>query len=131
MKEKTEQPQPRSLTRFEVELRQIIAEDIANSYKKRPQIAEEMKALTGVPITSFMLDSFTATAESKGRVRFPAVFIGAFCEVVQSDRLRRFLMGTHLLSLVEYAERELAAAKDERERLALRDELIEQRGKRR
>jgi hypothetical protein len=66
------------------------------------------------PISERMLNDWTA--ESKKPARFPAIFIKAFCDVTGSDELQRFFMSPRDLKLVEFAERELTAAKDQRDR---------------
>jgi hypothetical protein len=101
-------------------LRDLVAEIIRQSPKKRPQLAEELSVATGQHITSFMLDCFTAT----GKSRFPAIFIQAFSEITGDDRLQRFVMSPRLRRLVEFAEAELKAARDERKRARLRKELL-------
>ncbi len=101
-------------------LRDLIADIIRRCPKKRPQLAEELSTALGQHITSFMLDCFTAT----GKSRFPALFVQAFCDITGDDRLQRFVMGPRLRRLVEFAEAELNAARDERERARLREELL-------
>jgi hypothetical protein len=101
-------------------LRDLIADIIRQSPKKRPQLAEELSEALGQHITSFMLDCFTAT----GKSRFPAIFIQAFSDITGDDRLQRFVMGPRLRRLVEFAEAELSAARDECERAGLREELL-------
>jgi hypothetical protein len=128
MKEKTGTPQPSPIVKCDADLRRIVAEIISQCHMKRPEIAESIEDITDQHTTAYMLDCFTA--ESKAAARFPAFFIAPFSEVVRDDRLQRLVMGPRLLSLVEYAERELRAAEDERERLALRNRLIEQKVKR-
>lgn len=115
------QGQMRSL---DYEIRTLAADSIKRSGKSREQIAEGMAALMGCQMTVHMLNGFTA--QSKEAIRFPAAHILAFCEVTADDRLQRFLAGPRLLKLIEFAERELAALSDERDRHALRDELLAQ-----
>jgi hypothetical protein len=83
-------------------LRRLIAAEIKRSDKKRPQIALEMAALIGVPVTEHMLNDFTS--KSKSGARFPAAFVKAFCEVVGSSSLQRFLDDEAALALIQVGE---------------------------
>lgn len=103
-------------------IRSLLADIIRRSPKKRQQIAEEMGLLLGVRITSFMLDCFTSVG--KASHRFPAAWIEAFCLVTNDNRLQRLVMGSHFGKLVDYAERDLKAAREERDRKSLREELL-------
>jgi len=66
-------------------LRMALCEDIKQCSLSRPQIAGEMSHLTGVSITTAMIDSWTA--ESKPQNRIPAEYISAWCVVTKSRRL--------------------------------------------
>lgn len=79
------------------DLRQLLGEAIKQSGKKRPQIAEEMTALTGARITEHMLNDFTS--KSKCAARFPAAFVKAFCHVVGSPSLQISLADDETLTL--------------------------------
>ena len=80
-------------------IRELIRAEIKRSDKKRPQIALEMAALTGTPVTEHMLNDFTS--KSKSGARFPAAFVKAFCEVVGSSSLQRFLDDREALEFIE------------------------------
>jgi len=103
-------------------IRALLTEIIRDSPKKRAQIAEEMSLLLQLRISSHMIDCFTSSC--KGQHRFPAAWIEAFCTVTNDSRLQRLVMGAQFRKLVDYSERELKAAKEERERSALREELL-------
>ncbi len=70
-----------------------------------------------------MLNAFAA--QSNETARFPAALIIPLCDITGDDRLQRFVMGPRLRKLVEFAERELAGFRGQREKDALRDELLE------
>ena len=84
-------------------LRQLLAEAIKQSGKKRPQIGEEMSPLVGVQVTEHMLNDFTA--QKKSAARFPAAFVKAFCQVVGSPSPQRFLCDEEALTLIKLGER--------------------------
>jgi hypothetical protein len=88
-------------------LRQLLSEAVRHSSKSRMQIASEMTQLIGRPITINMLNAYTSLA--KEPVRFPAAFINAFCQVVDDDRVQRYLLSPRLRALLELGERKLAA----------------------
>lgn len=104
-------------------LRRTVTEIIRRSTKSRAQIAEELGKRMHQRVTEHILNDFTS--ERKKAARFPAAFIEAFCEITGDDKLQRLVMGERLRKLVEFAERELAASKEERERQRLRDELCQ------
>jgi hypothetical protein len=103
-------------------LRSLIAEMIRQSGKSRAQIVEQMSDRLGYPVSLHTLND--CTSQGKVIARFPAEWIRSFDEVLGSDRLERFIISPRLLRLIEYAERELNAFSDERERRALREELL-------
>ncbi len=104
------------------ELRRLVTEMIRRCPKKRLQIAEELSAKLGHRVTEHMLNDFTS--EGKKPARFPAYFIAPLCEIVGNDELQRFVMSERLRKLVDFAEREVAAQREQRDRDALRDELL-------
>ncbi len=104
------------------ELRRLVTEMIRRCPKKRLQIAEELSAKLGHRVTEHMLNDFTS--EGKKPARFPAYFIAPLCEIVGSDELQRFVMSDRLRKLLDFAEREVAAQREQRDRDALRDELL-------
>ena len=87
-------------------LRQLLAEAIRRSAKKRPEIAAEMSPLVGVKVTENMLYDFTA--QKKSAARFPAAFVKAFCEVVGSRSLYRLLLDEETLALIEVGKHAVA-----------------------
>jgi len=103
-------------------LRRLLNQMIRSCRLSRPEICEALTRRLGMTITPFMLDSYTAG--SKKPARFPAIFVGAFCQVTGDDRLRRFFMTPRDLKLIRFAERELAAAKDARERQRVAARLL-------
>jgi hypothetical protein len=84
-------------------IRRLLADAIKGSAKRRPQIAQEMSLRVGQRISKRMLDDWTA--ESKKPAKFPAAFVGAFCEVVHDDALQRHILGGRLRRLLELGER--------------------------
>ena len=125
MPEKTRIPQQAASSDDDPDtiLRRLVTEAIRHCPKKRAQIAEELTSLLGLRVTEHMLNDFTSTR--KKPARFPAVFIAPLCQITGDDSLQRFVMGAHLRKLVEFGERELAGFRSQREREALRDELLE------
>ena len=67
----------------------ILTDEIKGSRFSREEIAERMSAATGDRITVTMVNSWTAV--SKPLHRFPACYVAAFCEAVESDGLIRKL----------------------------------------
>ena len=86
-------------------LRLLLARVISSSPRSREQIADELSERLGHRVTKYMLDGFTS--EGKGKPRFPAAWVQAFCQVVADDRLQRFIMGQRLRDLVRLGEVEL------------------------
>lgn len=74
---------------FDDVLRGIVSEALKKSSLSRYMVAGRMSELTGHEITKAMLDSWTA--ESKENHRFPAIFIPAFCKVVNNYDVLTFL----------------------------------------
>ncbi len=84
-------------------LRRILSEAIKHSGKKREQIADEMTAeLPGFRVTVPMLNDFTSLRKSAAR--FPATFVKAFCKVVGSNALQRWLLDDESLRLIQVGE---------------------------
>jgi len=124
MSEKTGNDPARRLRKMDAELRCLITAVIRRSTKKRSQIAEEMSSFLGVRVTEGMLNDYTS--DSKKGVRFPLAFSAAICEVLDDDAIGLLGVRLHIRKLVEFAERELAGFRSQREREALRDELLEE-----
>ena len=103
-------------------LRALLTQAIRRCPKSRQQIADELGARLGQRITVYMLNDFTS--ESKKPARFPACFIAPLCEVIGSDDLQRFVLSERLRRLLDFAERELAAIRSDRERRHLGEELL-------
>lgn len=104
-------------------VREMLANAIRNCSKSREQIAEEMSGLTGKPITVHMMNAYTAICKEPSR--FPACWVQAFCDVTGDDQLQRFLAGPRLRSLIEFAEREVSAAREEQARKRLLSQLVD------
>lgn len=83
-------------------VRRLINSAIRQSKKDREQIADELSRCLGLRVTKHMLNRFTS--EAKGKARFPAAWVEAFCEVVADDRLQRSIMGERLRELVRLGE---------------------------
>lgn len=109
---------------FDAALRRLLSDILTDGSEKRNEIAEKLSARAGRRISCSMLNAFAAP--SNETARFPAALIVHLCEITGDDRLQRFVMGPRLLRLVEFAERELHGCRDQREREALRDSLLEE-----
>jgi len=99
---------------------------MAREFHQRPalrkaKIAPLLEEIVGEPVSLARLDSFTATTKSSSK--FPAYLLPGLCEVLGSDAILLFLATPRIRKLVEFAEREIAASHEERERQRLRDEL--------
>lgn len=103
-------------------LRALIAGVIKSSPKSREEIADELTGRLGTRVTAGMLRDFTA--ESKGKARFPAVWIPLFCDILGDDSLQRELLGPRLRQLLALAEAELAHIQEGRRLEALRQRLL-------
>lgn len=112
----------RDATASDGDLRALLTQAIRRCSKSRQQIADELSVLLGQRITVYMLNDFTS--ESKKPARFPACFIAPLCEVIGSDELQRFVLSERLRRLLDFAERELASIRSERERKRLGEELL-------
>lgn len=86
-------------------IRRLVDAAILCSGMSRDQIADELTKQVGEPVTSMML--FGWTSESKKRLRFPAGFVSAFCEITGDDQLQRFVIGPRLRRLLSLAEAEV------------------------
>lgn len=82
--------------------RELITRVLKESGKNRQMIAAELSALTGERITKRMLDDWLAP--SKGKVRFPASFIKALCEVTGDDRPARAVLPEPLINMLQGGE---------------------------
>jgi hypothetical protein len=87
-------------------LRQLLADAIKHSGKKRLQIVTEMASLVGLPVTQYMLDDFTS--RSHRAARFPAAFVRPFCSVVGARSLYRLLLDEETLALIEVGRQAVA-----------------------
>ena len=88
------------------DLRTLLSKLIRQSPKKRLQIAEEMTERTGQKISEDMLNDWTS--ECHKAARFPAAFIMAFCEVMDSDVLQRHVMGARLRGIIDFRDEQVA-----------------------
>ena len=95
-------------------IRRLVDAAILCSGMSRDQIADELTKQVGEPVTSMML--FGWTSESKKRIRFPAGFVLAFCEITGDDQLQRFVMGPRLRRLLSLGEAEVEKLLCERRR---------------
>jgi hypothetical protein len=102
-------------------LRSLLTEIIRHCPKSRQQIADELSSRLGLRVTVHMLNDFTS--EGKKPARFPACFVASLCEIVGSDELQRFILSERLRKLLDFAEREVAARLEQRNREALLEDL--------
>jgi hypothetical protein len=119
MQEKTGQPAANK----DLDLRALITDAIRRSPLKRAAIAEALTAKLGIRVTESMLNDFTS--DSKKAVRFPLLFSAALCEILDDDSIGLFGLRPRIRSLVEFAERELSGYRDQKEREALRERLMD------
>jgi hypothetical protein len=103
-------------------LRALISDAIRRSPLKRAAIAEALTAKIGVRVSLAMLNDYTS--DSKRGVRFPLLFSAALCEILEDDSIGLFAVRPHVRKLVEFAERELAGFRDQRERENMRESLL-------
>ncbi len=87
------------------------------------QIAPALENYIGEPVTLARLNSFTAVTKTSARL--PLYFLPGLCSILDSDDILLFLARERIRKLVRFAELELTASKDERERKRLRDELLD------
>jgi hypothetical protein len=116
------EPQPENPPNLEQAIRRLAAEVMRGSRLSREQIAAQMSTLLGLRISVHMLNDYTA-ASHRG-ARFPAAWVPVFCQVTGDHRLPRLLLGASDRQRLELAESELRAAREERERNALREKLL-------
>jgi hypothetical protein len=109
---------------FDAALRHLLSDIFTSFSVKRYQLAEELSNRAGRRISCSMLNAFAAP--SNETARFPAALIVHLCDITGDDRLQRFVMGPRLRKLVEFAERELHGCRDQREREALRESLLQE-----
>jgi hypothetical protein len=112
------------VTDLELALRRLLSEIFTDFKEKRHHLAEELSRRAGRRISPSMINAFAAP--SNETAHFPAALVIDLCEVTGDDRLQRFLMGPRLRALVEFAERELAAHRDQHELDALRERLLDE-----
>jgi hypothetical protein len=115
---------PDTAQRLESEFRALLRKVLKGSPNMSPaQIADALTIHLGQTISTLHLDNWTCKARGQTR-RFPAVFLKPLYEITGDPRLLVYLMGPRLRRLLEFAERELAAAKDERERQRMRARIL-------
>ena len=88
----------------DLKVRKTIRQAIRASGKSRSQIADELAARLGRPVSDRMLDDFAAP--SKEGSRFQAAWVAAFCEVTNDRRLQRLLVDPEIdaaLKVIEFA----------------------------
>ncbi len=121
MKEKIQSSRPPE--DLDAAIRELLSDVFTAFNEKRPQLAVELSDRARRRISTSMLNAFAA--QSNETARFPAALVLPLCEITGDDRLQRLVMGPRLRKMVEFAERELAGFRSQREREALRDELLE------
>lgn len=89
-------------TLAEPEFRELVAKVLKQSPKDRPRVAVELSALTGERITVRMLNDWLAP--SKAKVRFPASFVRALCEVLGDTRIVRLTLPENLKTSLAVGE---------------------------
>lgn len=103
-------------------LRALITNAIRRSPLKRAAIAEALTSKLGIRVSEAMLNDYTA--DNKRGVRFPLLFSSALCEILDDDSIGLFAVSPRIRLLVEFAERELAGFRDQRELDTLREQLL-------
>jgi hypothetical protein len=104
------------------DLRAAITDAIKRSPLKRAAIAEALTDRLGIRVTEHMLNDFSSA--SKKGVRFPLVFSAALCDILDDDSIGLFGVRPRIRLLVEFAERELAGVRGQRELEILREKLL-------
>ena len=95
-------------------IRRLVKAAIDRCGKDRGEIAVELAQQVRETVTSEMLNGWTS--DTKRRLRFPAAFVPAFCEITGDDQLQRFLIGSRLGRLLSLGEAELEKLVCERRR---------------
>ena len=95
-------------------IRLLVDATIVRSGMSRETIADELAKRVGETVTCEMLNGWTS--QSKKRLRFPAAFVPAFCEITGDDQVQRFLIGSRLGRLLSLGEVELEELVCERRR---------------
>ncbi len=112
----------RPIARADAALRDFFREQLAAMRPSRIQLCDALAKDLGEPVSLSRLDSFVAS--TKLSARLPGYFIPSLCKILEDDALLLFLARPRIRELIQFAERELAAAKDESERRLLRDKLL-------
>ena len=89
-------------TLAEPQFRELIAKVLKQSPKDRHRVAVELSALTGERITERMLNDWLAP--SKAKVRFPASFVRALCDVLGDTRIARLMLPESLKAILAVGE---------------------------
>jgi hypothetical protein len=97
--------------------RELVVRVLKDSGKDRPTIAAQLSALTSERISVRMLNDWLAP--SKDKVRFPASFVKALCEVTGDHRAAQAVMPERLLALLRIGECSIAARDHLRKALEL------------
>ncbi len=106
--------------------RTTIAKAIKESNLSRIQIAARMSEALDIEITKTMLDSWTAESR-EGTNRFPACFLPAFCDAVQSSEplmVLADLNGCFLIKGPEALDLEMKKIEDQERTLAEKKKAI-------
>ncbi len=104
----------------DIRFRDLLSEALSGS--DRTNLASQLSIRTGRRISLAMLNAYAT--RSNNSAKFPAFLVPLLCEILGDDRLQKFLMGPRLRKLLEFAERELAASREQRDREALREKLM-------
>jgi hypothetical protein len=88
-------------------VREALRKAIKSSGKTRDEIAHKMSELLGRTVTASMLADFSRNGTRKRQVRFPAGWVGAFCQSVGNNELALATMGAELRGIVELREEQV------------------------
>lgn len=86
-------------------IRHLVSAALDRSGMSRAEVAVELTNQVGERVTEAMLNDWSS--QSKRRLRFPAAFVPAFCQVTGTDELARFLLTPRLRRLLALAEQKL------------------------
>ena len=98
-------------TRAEMIFRALLADTMKQSGKSRAQIADELTQILGGRIAKNVLDDCVRSRRRGRKVRFPAAWIPALCEVTGSDEPQRHLLSGRLRHLLVIGENVTDAAR--------------------
>lgn len=87
------------------EVRTLVNTALDRSGLSRAEVADELTKQVGERVTEAMLNDWSS--QSKRRLRFPAAFIPALCQITGTDELARFLLIPRLRRLLSLGEAEV------------------------